>query len=110
MAHSVHSTFRCTYDGSITVTVDEQSYIAYGVHAEATGWEDSGFMYYDNGDPGEPPDGEFNVKSVDVGKICRKDGDTESLVTDETIIAKVKEAVDDYLYEDPDCWNYDEEY
>lgn len=77
------------------------------VEAYGEGWFTPGTMYRSNGDPGDPPDGDWDIKEVEVLQIKIWDEDKEDwvIVNDysdgyEDLVKAFKEYVTDNLEED----------
>lgn len=77
------------------------------VEAYGEGWYEPGTMYRRNGDPGDPPDGDWDIKEVEVLQIKIWDEDKEDwvIVNDysdgyEDLIKAFKDWVIDNLEED----------
>jgi hypothetical protein len=52
--------------------------------AYGEGWYEPGTMYRSNGDPGDPPDGDWEIKEIDISqiKVWDDDQDTWENLTD----------------------------
>lgn len=89
----------------------------YKVYVEATAdyYYSPGRMYMQNGDPGYPPDEDFEIEDVEATwyEVDEDGNETEVSPTSE-----MQSALDDYLNDlDIDCWNlpscdddYDEDF
>lgn len=79
------------------------------VSANAEWWEESGRMYMPNGDPGDPPDGDFEIVSVECTVYCADENGEAWEVMDEPTVKAVTDKVWDWLYNNQDDFSMEED-
>lgn len=82
--------------------------VFYSVDVEATAsyYHDDGRMYMRNGDPGYPPDDDFEIDEVNINSVTLIDEEgNESVITDAGLLKKIDEKVCDYLYDHEDYFS-----
>lgn len=105
-----------TYSGKATYSSDDLE-ISLGtfdyivdVDAKASYYHDDGCMYLRNGDPGYPPEDDFDIEEVNVNSVKYEDEDGNMVeVTDEAILKQVEDKVWDYLSDHEDYFISNEE-
>lgn len=98
---------KLTYDDDMLYLIIENITYRLDVHAEADYCYISGTMYRNNGDPGDPPDEELDIKTV-VANWYLLDENEEEEKVDAT--EEMTEELYDYLYEmDIENWESEDE-
>lgn len=98
---------KLTYDDDMLYLIIENITYRLDVHAEADYCYTSGTMYRNNGDPGDPPDEELDIK-IEVANWYLLDENEEEEKVDAT--EKMTEELYDYLYEmDIENWESEDE-
>lgn len=71
----------CGYYNNHDYRIEHEG-IEYSVHVSAygEGWYEPGSLYRSNGDPGDPPDGDWEIKEVEILGIEFYDDDCDTWV------------------------------
>lgn len=99
------------YDGSVHVKINGEEY-DIDLHATAYYHYTPGTMYRRNGDPGDPPETEFEIEYIEIEFIFNENGDdvTSKYDEDEKFKALIDDAVNEALQNEnfeniePDCY------
>lgn len=106
----MRSHYTCNYkNDDLDIDVDGVIY-SVDVEATATYSHDDGCMYMRNGDPGYPPEDDFDIDEVNINSVTLIDEEGNvSGITDAELLKKIKDKVRDYLSDHEDYFISDEE-
>lgn len=84
------------WDGIVHIVYDDVE-LDCDIRASGTSYYYPGCAYNRNGDPGDPPEGDITVESLDVEHVYLEDTDITSWLNQDTLIAIIEECMNEIV-------------